>query len=157
MPYQNPIEVIEELAEDNGWSCFSHSKDEVTVEHPGQWCDYAINWHWDEETQTLGLASTLNLRVPEDRLKDLYELLALVNDKVWLGHFELASDQVPTFRHTILLRGIQGECTSIVEDAIEIAVAEAERFYPVFQLVIWEGKKPADALTLAMLDAMGEA
>ncbi|MGI9452435.1 MAG: YbjN domain-containing protein, partial [Geminicoccaceae bacterium] len=50
--------------------------------------------------------------------------------------------------------GVSGE---LMEDLIDIAVAECERFYPAFQFVIWGGKPPVEALTAAMLETEGEA
>ena len=44
-----------------------------------------------------------------------------------------------------------------VEDLVDIAVSECERFYPAFQLVIWGGKPAAEALAVAMIDPVGEA
>jgi hypothetical protein len=44
-----------------------------------------------------------------------------------------------------------------VEDLVDIALSECERFYPAFQLVLWGGKKPADAMAAAMIDPVGEA
>src|SRR4029077_6224625 len=44
-----------------------------------------------------------------------------------------------------------------VEDLVDIAVSECERFYPAFQLVIWGGKSPDDAMTAAIIEPIGEA
>ncbi len=38
-----------------------------------------------------------------------------------------------------------------------MALTECERFYPAFQLVIWGGKTPDEAVTAAMIEPMGEA
>ena len=45
----------------------------------------------------------------------------------------------------------------LMEDLVDIAVTECERFYPAFQFVIWGGKSPLEALTAAMLETEGEA
>ena len=44
-----------------------------------------------------------------------------------------------------------------LEDMVDIAITECERFYPAFQFVLWGGKSPADALQAAMLECVGEA
>ena len=44
-----------------------------------------------------------------------------------------------------------------LEDMVDIAITECERFYPAFQFVLWGGKTPQDALTAAMLECVGEA
>jgi len=40
---------------------------------------------------------------------------------------------------------------------VDIAVAECERFYPAFQLLLWGGKSPDEAVAAAMLETVGEA
>ena len=44
-----------------------------------------------------------------------------------------------------------------VEDLVDIALSECERFYPAFQLVIWGGKTPEEAMAAAMIEPIGEA
>ena len=55
------------------------------------------------------------------------------------------------------LRGAAGASAESLEDLVDIALTECERFFPAFQFVLWGGKSPADALAAAMLDCVGEA
>ncbi len=88
----------------------------------------------------------------------LYELLALANEKLWIGHFGMDSDDgMPLFRHSVLLRGAPGASAESLEDMVDIAITECERFFPAFQFVLWGGKPPAEALQAAMLECVGEA
>ena len=61
------------------------------------------------------------------------------------------------FRHTSLLRGGAGFAPEQVEDLVDIAVTECERFYPAFQFVIWGGKTAAEAIAASLLETVGEA
>ncbi len=61
------------------------------------------------------------------------------------------------FRQTILLRGIRCASVEQIEDLVEIALNECERFYPAFQFVLWGGKEPQEAILAAMLETEGEA
>ena len=45
----------------------------------------------------------------------------------------------------------------IVDALVDAALDECERYYPVFQFVLWGGKSPRDALTAAMVETEGEA
>lgn len=36
-------------------------------------------------------------------------------------------------------------------------IAEINRYFPVFQFVIWGGKSPSDAIEAAMLETIGNA
>jgi hypothetical protein len=40
---------------------------------------------------------------------------------------------------------------------IDVALDECERFYPVFQFIIWGEKSPEDALAAALIETHGEA
>jgi hypothetical protein len=40
---------------------------------------------------------------------------------------------------------------------IESAIDECERFYPVFQFVLWGGKTPKEALAASLTETQGEA
>jgi hypothetical protein len=81
----------------------------------------------------------------------------MINEKLWLGHFDLCSeDLVPMFRHTMLMRGGNPSIEPL-EDLVDIALNECERFFPAFQFVLWGGKSPREALDAAMLEPVGEA
>ena len=96
--------------------------------------------------------------VAQEKRRAINDLLSLINERMWFGHFELCSEAgTPMFRHTMLTRGWHGVNAEQLEDLVDIAVAECERFYPAFQFVLWGGKSPADALEAAMVDPAGEA
>ena len=99
-----------------------------------------------------------DVRVPERKLGRVYELLALINDRMWLGHFCLWADEsLPMYRHAMPLRGAGGLAREQVEDVLEVAVSECERFYPAFQHLVWGGKGAAEAIAAAMVETVGEA
>jgi hypothetical protein len=84
--------------------------------------------------------------------------LASVNERLWLGHFGLWNEEgVPMFRHAVLLRGLGSASMEQIEDLVDIALNECERFYPAFQFVLWGGKTAQDAVAAALLDTVGEA
>ena len=77
---------------------------------------------------------------------------------MWLGHFDVTPDsQSPAFRQGVLLRGASGASVEQIEDLVDIALSECERFYPAFQLVIWGGKSAEEAMATAMIEPIGEA
>ena len=101
---------------------------------------------------------SFDLKVPEKQRSGLYELLALANERLWLGHFGIERPGgMPVYRHAVLLRGAPGASAESLEDMVDIAITECERFFPAFQFVLWGGKSASDALEAAMLDCAGEA
>ena len=61
------------------------------------------------------------------------------------------------YRHTILTRGWPTLPPELLEDMVDIALTECERFYPALQFVVWAGHTPGDAIASAMMDTVGEA
>ncbi len=154
----NPLDVMEQIVTNNDWAFDRRNDSEMAAEAPGQWCDYGLYFSWSHEIAAMHFTCTFDLKVPERRRAALYELLALANEKLWIGHFGMDSDDgMPLFRHAVLLRGAPGVSAESLEDMVDIAITECERFYPAFQFVLWGGKTPAEALAAAMLECVGEA
>jgi len=154
----NPLDIMEQIVIANDWAFDRRSDSEMAAEATGRWCDYGLYFSWSHEISAMHFTCTFDLKVPEKRRGLLYELLALANDRLWIGHFGIESgDGMPVFRHAVLLRGAPGASAESLEDMVDIAITECERFFPAFQFVLWGGKSPQDALAAAMLECVGEA
>ena len=154
----NPIDLVEEIVQANEWPHDRANDDEMVVEISGRWCDYRLLFVWQRELNALHFSCAFEMKVPRMRRAAVYELLAVVNERLWLGHFDLASDDhSPAFRQGVLLRGAYGTSVEQIEDLVEISLSECERFFPAFQLVVWGGKNPEEAIAVAMIDPIGEA
>lgn len=154
----NPLDLIEQIVEGNDWTFDRRSDQELAVQVPGTWCDYSLYFAWNDEIEAMHFTCAFDMRVPQDRRPPVYELLAKVNEKLWLGHFGMWDDEgLPMFRHVLPLRMANGVSHSQMEDIVETALHECERFYPAFQYVIWGGKTAGDAVAAAMVDTVGEA
>ncbi len=154
----NPLDVVEQIIAANEWAFERRSDGEMAAEAPGKWCDYGLYFSWSHEISAMHFSCAFDLKVPANRRDKLFELLALANEKLWIGHFGLETDEgVPVFRHSVLLRGAPGASAESLEDLVDIALTECERFFPAFQFVLWGGKGAEDALAAAMLDCVGEA
>ncbi len=154
----NPLDILEQIIASNEWAFERRSDGEMAAEAPGKWCDYGLHFSWSHEISAMAFTCAFDMKVPAEARDKLYELLALANDRLWIGHFGIESeDGVPVFRHSVLLRGAQGASAESLEDMVDIAITECERFFPAFQFVLWGGKAPAEALAASMLDCVGEA
>ncbi|GGF08213.1 hypothetical protein GCM10011611_12030 [Aliidongia dinghuensis] len=154
----NPIDLVEEIVLANEWPHDRSSDEEMVVEISGRWCEYRLLFVWQEEISALHFSCSFDMKVPKARRQPVYELLATVNEKMWLGHFDICSDTgLPMFRHAVLLRGAMGASVEQIEDLVDMALTECERFYPAFQFVIWGGKTAEEAVVSAMVEPVGEA
>lgn len=105
-PLANPVDIVERIAATNDWSFDRASEDEVTLVVGGQWADYQVSFTWMSEIEALHLACAFDLKVPERRRGDMIELVARINEQLWVGHFDVwAKDGLAMFRHALLLAG----------------------------------------------------
>ncbi len=154
----HPIDTIERLVSDKEWSFERFGDDEIAIELAGRWCDYRLFFAWHQEAAAIHFSLAFDMRVPFDKRNEVSALISLVNERLWIGHFDLWSDNgLPMFRYAFLLRGTNGPSAEQIAELVTIALDESDRFYPAFQFVIWGGKSPADAIACAMVDPVGEA
>ena len=156
-PTGNPIDLVEEIVVANEWAHDRASEEEMIVEISGRWCDYRLFFVWQEEISAMHFSCAFDMKVPKNRRAAVYELLALINEKLWLGHFDMwEEDGLIVYRHTLLLPDGPPPMR-LLEQVVENALSECERFYPAFQFAIWGGKGPKEAIAAAMIETAGEA
>ena len=154
----HPIDIVEQLVEYNEWVFDRRSDEEMAVQVPGSWGEYSLYFAWNNEMEAIHFTCAFDMRVADKQASRVYELLALVNEKLWLGHFSIwVNEGLPMFRATLALRGQKCLTVEQTEDLVETALVECERFFPAFQYVIWGGKGAAEAIEAAMIDTVGEA
>ncbi len=155
---QNPLDVVEEVVAAFDWSFERPTGDEMLAEVTGRWGTYRLFFFWQEEVSAMQFSCQFDMTVPAARMREVVDLLATVNERLWLGHFDVDVDESnPMFRHTLLLRGTQGATVEQIEDLVDVALTECERFYPAFHFVIAGGKSAKEAVAAAILDVAGEA
>lgn len=154
----SPLDVIEQLVAANDWVFDRPNDQEMAVQVPGKWCDYNVFCAWNEAVGAVHVTVAFDTRVPKERRAPVHELLALINDKLWMGHFAIWQEEgLLAYRHALPLRGSSGLSLEQIEDLLQNALMDCERYYPAFQFVIWGGKSAADALAAAMIETVGEA
>ena len=154
----DPLELIEEVAAVHDWPCERHDDGDIALHIVGRSCEYRLWFGWREDMHALHFSCALDSRVPKARWRALYPLLAKINERLWLGHFELWQDERrPAFRHTLLLARPDSLSANLIQALIDAAIEECERFYCAFQFVIWGGKSAEEAIAAAILDPIGEA
>ena len=153
-----PVEMLVQLFEARGWPCDFISEDEISGEIQGSWANYQVRAIWRAEDRVLQLLCLPDVRVPQTKRREMFELLALVNEQLWLGHFDIWSNGgVLLYRHGMMLGDDGLLSIAQAQTAVEAAVEECDRFYPAFQFILWGDKSPAEALASALVDAAGEA
>jgi hypothetical protein len=155
-PVSNPIDLIEEVIAGKEWVYDRRCDTELAVESPGSWCDYGMFFAWSEDLSALHFSCALDMRVQNKLMGQIYELLAKLNERLWMGHFAIwVEEGIPMFRHTVRLNDRVD--TDAIGELMELAMAECERYYPAFQFVIWGGRSAEDAIASSLFDTVGEA
>lgn len=155
---QNPTEIVEEILLNQEWTYQRMSPFEVAAEVEARWGIYRLQFYWQEEYDIFHLTCFMDLRVTEKEAPELYKLLALLNERVLMGHFELFSNEgIPAYRHSLMLPSSQSTQSELIEHSIALSLEETDRFYPAFQLVIAGEKSAKEAASIAILDTAGEA
>ena len=155
-----PIDMLESYYDAHGWG-HERQDDEIVASVKGSWTEYELRALWREEDSVLQFLAFPDIKVTEDRRPAIYEAIGLINEQLWMGHFELwSSSGVLLYRHAAMIDGDEEEGTlslAATELLVETAIDECERFYPVFQFVLWGGKTPREAIAAAMVETHGEA
>ena len=85
----NPLEVVEHLAAGNNWPFERAGEDEIAIIVTGRWTNYQISFTWMSEIEALHLACAFDMRIGELRLPEVLQLVSLINEQLWIGHFDI--------------------------------------------------------------------
>jgi hypothetical protein len=155
--FTNPVDMVEHIATIHDWAFERSAPDELTLSVEGSWCDYHLSLTWRGDLEALHLACAFDCKVSKVKLNEVYRLIAMINEQLWLGHFDLwKEDGMLLYRHGLLLAGANthvSQCEALLHGALEAC----ERYYQTFQFLLWAGKSPEDALTATMLETQGQA
>jgi hypothetical protein len=156
--HSNPLDVVERIASVNDWSFERSGDDEINILIKGRWVDYQVSFTWMGELEALHLACAFDIKVAERRRAEVQQLIAHMNEQMWIGHFDLwTEDGLVMFRHALVLTGgveaTDDQCKAVLGTAIDTC----ERYFPAFQFVLWAGKSARESLDAAMFETSGEA
>ena len=153
----NPVDLIEQIANNQDWTFDRSDEDELTVVVAGSWADYHLSLNWRDDLETLHIACAFDFKVPDVRINEVYRLLAQINEQLWIGHFDVWTNEgLIMFRQGLMLNGAVAtpdQCEALIQAALE----SCERYYQAFQFVVWDGKNARQALTGSMFETEGQA
>lgn len=160
-----PIDMLEHYFESLNWSFERDGDEEIVAAVKGSWSDYELRALWREEERVLQFIARTGISIPHDKAdpairQAIYEALGLINEQLWIGHFEWwSADGAILFRHAALFDSDEEASLSLgqTQALVDAAIDECERHYPAFQFVLWGGKAPADAVRAALIETAGEA
>lgn len=158
--FQNPLDVAEMVMLDRDIAFDRSGDGDLMAETSGMWGKYSIWFAWQEEHSSMTISCAIESVLPKHSLMPVYALLAHINERLWLGHFSIDSEESKVmFRHTVLVEDADGQHVSshVIQQLLDVAQAECERFYPALQAVVWGGKTPKEAIEYSLFETVGEA
>ena len=111
----DPLDVVEHVLTAENLT-FDRTEDgDLAFALAGDWKDYELWFAWRPEGDTLQLCLSMDLTVPRAQRLTAHELIATINPRVWLGHFELWEEGEIIFRHAMARPG--GERPTLAQAA----------------------------------------
>ncbi len=163
----NPLDGIEEIMLNNDWTFDRRNEDELTVHVSGKLGAYKMAFIWQEDFSAMQFCCAPDITLNVSKLDEAARIMNRINTTLWLGHFDVRAQDaingvagalVPCFRHTSLFRGMN-ECSGVehIEDLIDIALAECERYHMTFDLLSKTSTQGRNDINLAMMDVAGQS
>ncbi len=153
------LDIVEQCLTSAEWGS-ERTPDDMSVNcaAPTRWGECGGTFTLRDVPRAIHFSLSADMRTSDVRRVAVLELLAMVNERLSMGHFEHWSDEgVIMYRHTLPLLDREAPERGEVA-AVMVAAAEAiDRFLPAFNFVIWAGKTPKEALEAALFDTVGEA
>lgn len=154
----DPLEAIEAVADQMELDAERIDADELHLAVPGAWRDAGVWFTWRSELATLQMGAPLDLKAPPGKVADAARLVAMVNERLWIGHFDLWSeDHAIVFRNAVVLPESgaleRGQAQQLIRGVCEAL----DRFFPAFNFLIWGGKSPEEALEASLFETVGTA
>lgn len=155
----NPLDSVEEIFHANDWTFDRMTEDDLTVQVTGKMGEYTLFFQWQEEYSAMQFWCQYDLEIRPSDMDEAARTMTAINSKLWLGHFDLREGTaIPCFRHTTLFRGMtQTSGAEHLEDLVDIAISECERFFPVFDILSRGHAHDPDQLQLALMPAAGQS
>lgn len=158
-PEYNPIDLVENIFSNKSFEFERRSLNEVVVEVQGKWNNMLLFFAWEENMHCLHMSCLMDIQSTIENRSKIFELLALANEDLWVGHFSYWTEQnMPVFKHSILLNDEEESVLfGKISQIIDIAIKECERMYPAFKVVLTKGMPPKQALYPMLMETMGQA
>ena len=154
----HPLDTIEKVVAGHNWIFERTAQDEMSISIEGTCSDYDISFSWLKDYEALHIICAFQCLglPPARRLNELYHLLAQINRKMVVGHFDyLPEGQTFVYRQALVLVGGLYPTEAQIEMLLITAIEACEGHYAAFQMLL-EGKIGADhAMRYALFETLG--
>lgn len=157
-PQPNPIDLVENIFLSKSFELERRNTNEIVVEVQGKWSNMLLFFAWEASMQCMHISCLMDIENKIENRSKIFELLALINEELWVGHFSYWTEQnTPVFKHSIFMHQNEETFEERLSQIIDIAINECERMYPIFKVVLTKGMEPRQALYPMMMETVGQA
>ena len=142
----HPINLLEKIIISKNWVFERPLEDEIYIEVPTKFSNLIIQVSWLKTQGRIEIKSFFYIKMDFSRNIEIYKLLNLINNKINCGHFLINECKYPAFKYSIIVKDHRSIKFELLKEILNYAIIESEKFFPVFQLVLWGGKKAEEAI-----------
>jgi hypothetical protein len=155
----DPMDTVETvLGSDDRFKCERADDGDVHFSFKGSLGETVGYFSFRDELPALLFTLGFDLQAPNSRRAEAVRLASLINENLWLGHFDVWSDDgTIIFRHAMPMIGREEISIGEIQAMLAAGLDAAERFQPAFHFLILGGMSADDASAAALFETCGEA
>jgi hypothetical protein len=155
----DPLETVEAvIGSDDRFTSERAEDGDIHFSFKCAWGETVGYFSYREELPALLFTLGFDLQAPKSRRDEAIKLAAQINENLWLGHFDVWSDDgTIIFRHAMPMIGRDDISVGEVQAMLAAALDAAERFQPAFHFLILAGMAAEDAAGAALFEIVGAA
>lgn len=155
----DPMDTVEAvLSSDDRFQTERAEDGDVHFSFKCSWGEMVGYFSYRHELPALLFTLGFDIQAPVSRRHEAQRLAGLINENLWLGHFDVWSDDgTIIFRHAMPMIGRDDISLGEVQAMLAAALDAGERFQPAFHFLILGNMTPDDAAQAALFEVSGEA
>jgi hypothetical protein len=155
----DPMDVVEAvIASDDRFIAERAEDGDVHFTFKSAWAEVAGYFSFRAELPALLFTLGFEIQAPPSRYAEAAKLAARINENLWLGHFDVWSDDgTIIFRHAMPMIGRSQISVGEIQAMLAAALDAADRFQPAFNFLILAGMSAEAASESALFETVGEA
>ena len=156
---QDPMDTVETiLGADDRFTCERVEDGDVHFTFKSASGEVAGYFSFRHELPALLFTLGFDIQAPKSRRTEAMKLACRINENLWLGHFDVWSDDgTIIFRHAMPMIGRDEISIGEVQAMLAAALDAADRFQPAFHFLILASMRAEDAAEAALFETVGEA
>ncbi len=155
---QNPITLVESLAEYRNWNFERHTDNTIRLSVEGSWKNYSAELEWSRDPGILVIVCSYELTLAKSRMNEFLRVMNMANQRSWLGAFCHDDGAGAVSYHYRLKPGADSALTvGEVAELLDTIAADCDRFYPAFNLVRLGRKTAGEAVMSSIVETHGTA